>query len=315
MDINTAPGRYGKDRGILWRAKAFISKRPPYLLILPAVVLILSFKAYPILNVFRLSFIKYNLLKQDEIGYAGLENFKNVLFHDELFWLTLRTTFPWTALTVFIQFFLGLLLALMLNRDFRGRGIYRVIVFSPWAVAGVLTSLIWSILFNGNMGVINDLLIKTGMVQENIAWLSGKNSAFWATAIAAIWRGIPFFAISLLASLQSIPGEVYESAYIDGAGPLQSFYHVTLPLIKLTIVLTTTLRFIWTFNYVDIIYSMTQGGPNNATLTLPIYIVRKSVEFMDFGYGSALAVCLFIILNIFTIAYMKISRFDREVED
>jgi len=126
--------------------------------------------------------------------------------------------------------------------------------------------------------------------------------------VASVWRGIPYFTISLLAALSSIPEEIFESGRVDGAGPVRLFFSITLPYLREVIVLTTLLRTIWTFNDVDIVYSLTSGGPANATLTLPVYVTRNAVEYMDYGYGSTLAIGVFVVLLVFAGIYMQLGR-------
>lgn len=292
----------------------FIHRYTPQLLLLPAVVLVLLICIYPISNVIQLSFQNYNLLKPTKNGFAGLANYAQILGKDKLFLHTLRISIKWSVTVVLCQFILGLLTAMVLNAKIRFGKVFRVILFSPWAVAGVMTAIMWSIMFNSNAGVVNDLLLKLGILDEGIAWMSRGNTAFAAACVAAIWRGIPFFAITILAALSGIPYELYESASVDGANGMKSFFYITIPQIKSTIITTTMLRFIWTFNDVDLIYSMTDGGPNNATLTLPVYIMRTSINNLNYGYGAALAVCLLLLLVVFTTVYMRLSSYNGPID-
>lgn len=291
-----------------------IHRYAPQLLLLPAVLMVLLVCIYSIGYVVKLSFENYNLLKPAKNGFAGLANYARILQSDALFWQTLKVSVRWAVAVVLSQFALGLVTALVLNAPIRFRKGFRLMLFSPWAVAGVMTAIMWSIMFNSNAGVINDLLIKLGALDEGLAWMSSGGTAFFAACVAAVWRGIPFFAITILAALSGIAPELYESAAVDGAGGWKSFFHITLPQIKYTVVTTTLLRFIWTFNDVDLLYSMTDGGPNNATLTLPVYIMRTSINNLNYGYGAALAVCLLAMLVIFTAVYMGASGYGSKKE-
>lgn len=284
----------------------------PYMLLMPAFVFILLFMAYPIINVFNLSLQNYHLIKPHEIGYIGFDNFKEIILYDSLFWSSLNVGVRWSVITVSLQFTLGLMLALLLNRKFKFRGMVRMFSFAPWAVAGVLAALIWGIMYAEYFGVLNDLLLKARLISQPIPWLAHKYYTFLAIVLAAVWRGIPFFAITILAVLQNIPEDLYESADIDGASSFKKFIYITFPMIKDTVILTTLLRLIWTFNYVDMIFALTRGGPVNATLTLPIYIVRKAIDFVDFGYASALSVLLFFIMIFFSALYIKMGNFGRK---
>jgi len=287
----------------------------PYILIAPALLLIIGFLFYPVANVFYFSFQKFNPAKAYENGYVGFGNFKTIFTDDQLFLSSLTVTFKWVTSEVLLQLIFGLIIALMLNQAFRFRGAFRAAAIIPWAISGVVTSTVWGLLFNEQMGIINDLLMKIGLIDHRIAWLAELNTVFPSIVTAELWRGIPFFTIAILAALQTIPGDLYESAVVDGAGRWKSFVHITMPYLKNTIVFTTLLRAVWEFNNVDLIFVMTNGtgGPVDMTTTLPMYIVKQAIFAQDFGYGSALTVVGFFILLIFAILYLKLSRYGKEL--
>ncbi len=287
----------------------------PYLLIVPTLVLIIYILFIPIMNVFSLSFQDYALLDLSKAGFVGLDNFKKILFEDKIFFGTLGVTARWVVTEVFFQLLFGLAIALMLNCKFRGRGIARSVIFLPWAVSGVLTTMIWSLMLNQHVGLVNDLLLRFHIIEENIAWLANPKTVFNSVVVTELWRGIPFFAITLLAALQTIPLEVYESGKIDGCSRVKALIYITLPFIKESIVLTTLLRAIWEFNNIDLIYTITGGGPFYLTTTLPLYLMQTAIVESNYGYGSALAVVVFLILMAFTVFYLKISRFGGELDD
>lgn len=284
----------------------------PFILLSPALLLIFIFLFFPVTKVFFESFTFHNLNKPYLDGFAGLANYKQIFFGDKIFWNSLGISFKWVIIQVVTQFVCGFALALLLNQKFAFRGLFRGLSFVPWAVSGVLTAVVWSMIFNEHMGILNDLLMRIGILDKPIAWLAGIHSAFYATAVAELWRGIPFFAIMLLAALQTIPGELYEAAKVDGASKVKTFLYVTIPYIKETIVLSTLLRTVWEFKMVDVIYNLTGGGPANKTTTLMMYMVDKAIASNDFGYGSALAVIAFFILMVFAIIYLKLSGFGKE---
>ena len=246
------------------------------------------------------------------ISLLGLENFVKIFTDDKLFFPSLWNSLKWVVSQVGLQLIFGLAFAVLLNQTFRLRGFVRAIAFIPWAISGVLASVMWSLMYNEHMGVFNDLLMKLGIISEPQAFLASTSSAFIAVVIAELWRGIPFFAITLLASLQSIPEELYEASDIDGASKWESFIHITLPHLKNTIILTTLLRTVWEFNNVDLIFNLTGGGPANSTTTLTMYIANLAVNGSDFGYGSALTVISFVLLFVFAMVYLKITRYERE---
>lgn len=282
----------------------------PYLFILPAVLFILAFLAYPLLTVFFYSLQSYDVTKIASKGFIGLENFKK-LFEDKIFYRSLGISVKWVLVEVSAQLLLGLVLALLLDKKFKGRGIYRCIVFFPWAISGVLTSMLWSLIYNENIGLLNSLCRDLGLISKNAAWLGNTKMVFKATAIAEIWRGIPFFAITILAALQNIPSDLHEACVVDGASTMQEIFLIKLPILKDTIVLTTLLRAVWEFNNVDLIFTLTGGGPSYRTTTLTMYMTNMSIKNGNYGYGSTLAVVAFFILLIFAGIYLKSSGYGK----
>lgn len=297
---------------VVHKKKIKKEKWVPYLFILPSFLIIVGFLFYPIATVFYYSLQNYDVSAPYYNGFAGFDNFVKIFTQDEMFVPSLINSLKWVVSEVGLQLTFGMIMALLLNQTFKFRGLARALAFIPWAVSGVLASVMWSMMFNEHMGVINDLLMKIGLINEPMAFLASTSTAFGAVIIAELWRGIPFFAITLLASLQSIPNELYEAARVDGASRWKTFIYVTLPQLKNTIVLTTLLRVVWEFNNVDLIFNLTGGGPAHSTTTLTMYIADLAVHGSNFGYGSALTVVSFGILLIFAILYLKLSRYEKE---
>ncbi|XBX07983.1 sugar ABC transporter permease [Enterocloster clostridioformis] len=295
------------------KTKAGIAKKDmmPYLFLLPAAFFILAFLAYPLMTVFFYSLQSYDVAKIADKGFAGFENFKKLL-GDKIFYRSLSVSVKWVLVEVCFQLVLGMILALLLDKKFRGRGLYRCIVFFPWAVSGVLTSMLWSLIYNENIGLLNSICRDLGLILKNMAWLGNMKTVFKATAIAEIWRGIPFFAITILAALQNIPSDLHEACVVDGATTMQEIFLVKLPILKDTIILTTLLRAVWEFNNVDLIFTLTGGGPSYRTTTLTMYMTNMSVKNGNYGYGSTLAVIAFFILLIFAGVYLKMSGYGKE---
>ena len=283
----------------------------PYILILPACLLMGLIMIYPLGKVFYLSFQHYNPTKPFTNGFAGLDNFITIFTKKE-FYNALGVSAKFVACEVVLQLIFGMIVALILNQRFKGRGFFRALTFIPWALSGVLTAVLWSIMFNQHFGVLNDLLAKLGIIKEPIAWLANTKFVLGSVIVAELWRGIPFFAISLLAAMQGLPDDIYEAARVDGSTKLQTFRFITLPMLKNTIVLTTLLRTIWEFNSVDLIYSLTGGGPVGKTTTLSMLIANQAIKTSNYGYGSALYVVSFAILAVIAVIYMKLSGFGKE---
>jgi multiple sugar transport system permease protein len=291
------------------RFRAFI----PYLLLSPGIIMMILIVGYPIIRSFSLSFFNYVLWKPYDIRFIGLDNYINIM-KDPAFKLSIINTLFWVGLGVFFQFAIGLVLALLLNQNFRGRGIVRSLILIPWIAPGILIGLIWQWMYDGNHGLINDLLVKMHIINEYVPWLAQAKTVLPALIVTIIWQGIPFFAIMLLASLQSIPEEVYEASEIDGASKRQTFRFITWPYLLPTITITTVLRIIWVANSVDIIYIMTGGGPGFSSLTLAVYTYIKAQKVLDFGYAAALSICLAVIVCAALLLYMKLINHDRKEE-
>ena len=300
------------DKEKIRRRKFKKDKLIPYLFITPAIVMVACFLFYPIGMVFYYSLQNYDISAPFYNSFAGFDNFVKIFTEDKLFFPSLVNSLKWVVQEVGLQLVFGLILALLLNQTFKLRGFIRAVAFIPWAISGVLASVIWSLIYNEHMGVLNDLLLRLGIVDSPQAFLSSTSTAFFAVIIAELWRGIPFFAITLLAALQSIPNELYEAARVDGASRWKSFVYVTLPQLKNTIILTTLLRVVWEFNNVDLLFNLTGGGPAHSTTTLTMYIAELAVHGSNFGYGSALTVISFVILLIFAALYLKLSRYEKE---
>lgn len=284
----------------------------PYLCLAPASVLILAFVIYPAATVFYYSLQEYNVTKPYYNGFVGLDNFQRILTSDVLFRSSLLTSVKWVLAQVVLQLVIGMALALILNRRFRGRGAARSLLFAPWAVSGVVVTTMWELMYSPFTGILDTVLRQIGAVHQPIQWLSDTHTVFGALVTAELWRGVPFFTILLLAALQSIPTDLYEAADVDGATRWQAFRTITLPLLRDAIVLATLLRGIWEFNNVDVIYTMTGGGPGDLTTTLPLYVVNQAIRYHEFGYGSALSVLGFVILAVFAVVYLRLSRFGKE---
>lgn len=281
-----------------------------FLCLLPAVLFVSVFTYYPLLSGVVMSFQNYTLFDLLNIHFIGLENFINVLTSPD-FPSVAMNSFYWVAFSLFFQLLFGFMLALLMRRQFRGRGIYQAFVFFPWAMSGFLIGLIWRWMFNAQFGVINDLLVKTGLIDAPIPFLADGKWALAAVIIANIWYGVAFFAIMIMAALQSIPEELYEAAAMDGAGRFQRFWSVTLPYIMPTMLVTILLRVIWILNFPDIIYAMTSGGPAGSTHILSTYMIEKVIFGQDYGQASAIGVIIVLILLVFTVFYVKATKVEK----
>jgi multiple sugar transport system permease protein len=227
--------------------------------------------------------------------FIGLANYL-AAFADPVFWSSLLNSLIWVISAVALQFLLGLTAALLLNRSFAWRGIARALVVVPWALPSVIIGLVWTWMLDFNLGLLNELGMRVGLLSQPVAWLAQPNAAMGAVILAVVWQGFPFFAVTMLAGLQAIPAELYEAAALDGARTFATFRHVTLPGLAGIIATALLLRTIWVANSLDLILVMTGGGPGTATQTLPLHAFLTAWSGGDYGQGSALAVILTLIL-------------------
>lgn len=276
----------------------------PYVLLSPAVVATAIIVFYPMAQAIVTSLYQSILWKPRDIRFIALDNYA-ALLQDPVFWSSLGRTAIWIGLTVPLQMLLGLVTALLLNQEFRWRGLARSLILIPWALPSVVIGLMWAWIYNPQVGLLNDLLLRLGLLQTAVPWLANPDTSLYAIIAALVWQGFPFFAIMILAGLQTIPASLYEAAEIDGANDWQQFWNITMPGLKGVLVTAVMLRIIWVANSVDVIYVMTGGGPGYATHTLPLYAFKRTYSSMDFGYGSALAVTFSVLLLGAIVLYLR----------
>jgi multiple sugar transport system permease protein len=275
--------------------------RSPVLYLLPTVLFIAVFLAYPVAEVIRGSFIHNVPIRPWEPkAFVGLDNYAAVLLSPE-FHSALRVTLGWTLLAVAGKLLVGMVAALLLQREFLGRRIYLTLMMIPWVTPIVVAAVVWRWVLNSQYGQLNGLLDILGL--PVVPWLGRSATAFVATAAVDMWVGIPFVAMVLMAGLQSIPDELYEAATVDGAGLAQMFRHVTLPLLRPVLFVVLLLTSVWTFNSFEVIYPLTRGGPAGATTTLVIQAYGLAFANFDLGRAAALATIIFLILLIVSIFY------------
>lgn len=279
-------------------------QRTAWIFLLPALLLLLFVFAYPIVRAFWLSFFTENLGTKLQPVFSGLDNYVRMM-GDGRFWQSFWTTTVFTVITVLLELLFGLGIALVLNQGFFGRDVVRTITILPWALPTALIGLAWAWIFNDQFGVVNDFLLRLGLIGNGINWLGEPTLAMIAVIIADVWKTTPFVSILLLAGLQSISPDLYEAHAIDGANRWQSFYQVTLPLLMPQVLIAMLFRFAQAFGVFDLIAVMTGGGPGGATEVVSLYIYSTVMRYLDFGYGATLVVCTFTLL----IAVVAIASF------
>ncbi len=300
----TSPAR-ADDRRSLTKRMADASE--PYLYSAPALVLIIAVMLVPLVLGISYAFRDIQLLNPFSGGFIGLDHFR-ALGRDQDFYRALKNTLWWTGASVALQFVFGLTLALLLDKPFYGRGLAQALVFLPWAVPSFLAGLNWAWLFNPVIGPLPHWLYALGVLAEPNNILADPALAMWGPIVANVWWGIPFFAITLLAALQAIPRDLYEAAAIDGAGPVQRFMSITLPFLAPTIAITVLLRTVWISNFADLIIVMTNGGPADRTQIVASYIFTQAFKRLDFGYASAIALVLLVLLLAYSMLIVLLRQ-------
>jgi multiple sugar transport system permease protein len=283
----------------------------PYGLLTPAVLVTVVIVFLPMIEAVVTSLYQFVLFRPAAARFVGLGNYFN-LIQDPVFWIALGHTAIWIGLTVPLQMGLGLVAALILNREFPWRGLARAMVIIPWALPSVVIALMWRWIYDANTGVLNEILLRLSIIQSAVPWLADPDKALYAVIATLTWQGFPFFAVMILAGLQGIPKSRYEAASIDGASAWRQFRHVTFPGIAGVLATAGLLRIIWVANSIDVIFVMTGGGPGYATHTLPLYAFVKARQNLDFGYGTTIAVMFTLLLGVIVALY--IARTSREVE-
>jgi multiple sugar transport system permease protein len=275
----------------------------PYTLLTPALSVTILIIFFPIVQTAIMSLFNYVIWKPKDTRFIGLGNYLQAL-QDEVFWISLKNTIFWIVGVIVLQLLLGFVTALLLNREFKWRGLARSLILIPWVTPSVITALMWRWMYDGNNGVINDLLVRVGLLQSYFPWLANSTTALPAIMVALMWQGFPFFAIMILAGLQAIPRTLYEAAEVDGANRLQMFGSITLPMLMPILLTSILLRIIWVANSMDVIFVMTGGGPGYATHTLPVFAFIRAYKGLDFGYASTIAIFLTLLLVAIVAGYV-----------
>jgi ABC-type sugar transport system permease subunit len=271
-------------------------------LLIPLAIALIGVYYIPILRNIQLSFFSKSLLEPVPT-FIALQNYIRA-FQDDLFFLAVQNTLVWTILGVVFQFVLGLGAALIANRSFVGQRYFRGAMLVPFITPTVVTAIVWRWMYNPQFGVINKMLTDIGLPALN--WLSSESLALLSVIFVNTWKGFPFFFITLLAGLQAIPTDLYEAAKVDGAGTWGTFRYVTIPQLRPMINISVVLGTVWTFNYLGLIWALTQGGPSNATEILPLMVYREAFVGYSFGYAAAVAMIVFAFNLVFVLSYVQV---------
>jgi ABC-type sugar transport system permease subunit len=280
--------------------------RIAWTLVLPALLTILLVALFPLVWTVWESLHMHDL-RMPWLGkpFIGLDNYVEAL-GDPRFWSALGHTAFFALTSVSLELVVGLWLALAMNRAFRGRGLVRAAVLVPWAIPTVVSALLWRFMFEGPTGIMNSALVSAGLLREPIVWFIQAETAWVPVILADVWKTTPFVALLLLAGLQNIDASLYEAARIDGASTWRQFRHVTLPLLKPAILVAVIFRTLDAFRVFDLIYALTGGGPGTSTEPIALYTFNALLQNLQFGYGSALSVIVFLVTFVLALLYIRI---------
>lgn len=296
--------------------------RSAWLFLAPMLLVLAAVAGWPLLRTFYYSFTDASLADLDARQWIGFDNYFSVLsmpsgrvlydglLADPVWWRAVWNTLLFAVVSVGCETVLGMIVALVLNADFRGRGIVRAAILIPWAIPTIVSAKMWQWMLNDQFGIINAVLLNLGLIDAKIAWTASTDTAMIAVLIVDIWKTTPFMALLFLAALQMLPRDVIEVARLDGANPWQIFWKVTLPLIRPAVMVAVIFRALDALRIFDLIYVLT---PNNVhTKSMSVFVRENLFEFDKFAYGSAASTLLFLIVALLTISYIRIGRIELE---
>lgn len=277
-----------------------------WLLLLPSMLVVLIVALYPLIETFRLSLTNTRLGSVREVRYVGLDNYTGI-FTDPLWWSSFRNTMVFTVASVGLETLLGLAIALVINSQFKGRGIVRAAILVPWAIPTVVSASMWQWMYHDVFGVINDLLVnKLHILDQKVAWMANPTTALPAIVAVDVWKTTPFMALLLLAGLQIIPGDVYEASTVDGASPIQQFFQITLPLLQPALLVALIFRTLDAFRVFDVIFVM--KGYATETMTVAVLARQTLIDKARLGDGSAIAAVIFVCIAVLVFFYTRLVK-------
>ncbi len=276
-------------------------------LIAPTFLLVIGVVAFPLIYSFVMSFGDVEFANIKDYDFVGISQYVKT-FTDPEFIDSIQVSAKFVFFTVLFKLLLGTLIAVMLKEEFIGRSIARALIIIPWATPFVVVGLMWKWMLHSKVGVINFFLERLGIIQDYIPFLATKTFAMPFVITADVWQGTPFFVIIILAGLQTIPDDLYEAAYMDGAGGIKAFFTITLPLIRFPMFISTILGTIFAINSFDLFFVLTKGGPGNITTNATLFGWNNAFKFYHLSYASAISYVILMISMLITIGYVVIMR-------
>lgn len=296
-----------------------------WLFITPMLVVLASVAAYPLIRTIYFGFTDASIDLIPQAKWVGFRNYLEYLDYgdgegeyfgllvDADWWRAVWNTLRFTIVSVFFETLFGLVIALVLNREFRGRSLVRAAVLIPWAIPTIVSAKMWAWMMHDQFGILNDMLLRLHIISEPVAWTASPETAMLAVLIVDIWKTTPFMALLILAGLQMVPGDIYEAARLDGVGPIRLFRRVTWPLIMPAVLVAVVFRALDALRVFDIIYVLT---PNNErTRSMSVFARENLFDFDKFAYGSAASTLLFLIIALLTISFIWATRMNVEADE
>jgi multiple sugar transport system permease protein len=272
----------------------------------PAVIFVIVMMIVPVAFTIWLSLHSWSGGANSTPTFIGLDNFAQVLTGDPRFWDALRRTFYFTILAVVVETFLGVAIAVLLNREFLGKGLLRTIFLFPMIATPVAIALVWRLMYEPSLGILNDILAAVGLPTST--WVADQSLVIPALALVDVWEWTPLITLITLAGLSALPADPFEAAAIDGAGRWQTLRHITLPMMRPVIVVAVAFRLIDALKTFDIIYVITQGGPGFASETLNLYVYTQSFQYQNLGYSASLLIVFFAIVVGSAVLLLRFRR-------
>lgn len=291
-------------RMLTWNRKVV-----PFCFLLPAFLLIMGFLVLPLLYSFYLGFTSFILTRDISPMYVGLKNYQRAIFGDDMFWRSLRITLVFTFVSVGLEFFIGLAVALLLDCVTTAKRFVRTTMLLPMMMTPVVVGLMWRFLWDSRFGLINYFLSRVGL--PPVQWIASPKVALISVILTDVWQNSSFAILIFLATLQVLPDDLYEAAGIDGASSVQSFWYLTLPLLKRAMLIVLVIRTLFAFRIFDTVYVLTDGGPADATLSLSIYVQRVAFRYFDLGYSSAISWVMLILCVALSYVYIRVLAEER----
>lgn len=291
--------------------------RSAWVLVVPALLLLFAIAGWPLLRTFFYSFTDAALDAPGDYSFVGLANYlgwvdgeRDGVLADPLWWKAVRNTLWFAGVSVSLELFFGMLLALLMNQKFPGQGLVRTAILVPWAIPTIVTAKMWGWMFHDQYGVVNDLIARLGFSHQPLAWIAEPGLSMWAVVIADVWKTVPFMALMLLAALQMISAELYEAARVDGASAWKRFTRITLPLVAPAMIVALIFRTMDALRVFDLIYVLTSNS--DATISISGYAREQMMSYQKMGSGSAASVLVFMMVAGIAACFLYANRFTSE---